>query len=124
MKKLFFILMPMVLLITLGCWTLFEFESKQTAPNPPMELLAFNSLTKDEQSLVIVSPKDSNIEKVAVTEQINPLIVQNYSKNKVFKITFNHTANELQGNLVVFADTDKKTIVGKGFDGETLAALK
>jgi len=114
----------MVLLITLGCWTLFEFESKQKIPNLPLEMAAFNSLTKKEQSLITGSPKDSLIEKIAVTDQIKPLIDKNYSKSKILKITFNHTANELRGNLFVFIDTDKKTIVGKGFDGETIAALK
>lgn len=124
MKKLIVVLLPILLLITLGCWTLFEFESGRKVPTLPIEMVAFNSLTPEEESLILASPKDSNVEKIAVTDQIKPLINKDYTKEKIFKITFNHTAIESQGNLIVFVDTNKKTVVGKEFDGETLATLK
>lgn len=113
----------MVIAIAVGGWALFE--TKQSAPDLPIEMIAFNSLTEEEtSSLIIVSPKDSQVEKVAVNDKIEALITKNYNKRKVYKITFNQTATESHGNLIVFVDTDKKTVVGKGFDGEMLATLK
>ena len=80
-----------------------------------LEMIAFNSLTDEEQKLIQVSPKDSITEKVVVTNENKRLLNQEYDKDQVYSVTFNHTETEYSGNLVVFVDLDKETVVGKGF---------
>lgn len=121
MKKIFIISLCAFLSIIIAGWSLFE--AKQGVPIVPIELVAAHSLTKAEESLITVSPKDSQVEKVAVNDEVEQWIDQNYKKRKVYKITFNQTATESQGNLIVLVGTDKKTVVGKGFDEKTLSAL-
>ena len=105
-----FILILVLVSITLsGCNI---FESKL-----PIEMIAYNSLTDEESGLIMVSPKDSTVKKVKVTDDIESLIDSNYEKNKVYSVTFNHTKTDSSGNLMVFVDLDKKTVVGKGFSG-------
>ena len=91
------------------------FDSKQSLP---IEMVAFNSLTEEEKDLILVSPKDSTVEKVVVNDDIEPFIESNYDKDKLYSVTFNHTETESSGNIVVFVDLDKKAIVGKAFSIE------
>lgn len=106
MKRLsFFSFISLVLFMLMGC----------NSNNLPLEMVAFNSLSQDEQNLIPTSPKDSVLEKVNVTAEIKALLNDDYNKTKVYSVTFNHTESESNGNLVVFVDTDKKTVVGKGF---------
>ena len=100
--------------VAIGGW--YGYESIQGSPDLPIQLVASNSLTNKEESLIIASPKDSKVEKVAVDDKVEAMINKDYSKRKVYKVTFNHTATESRGNLMVFVDTDKKTVVGKGVD--------
>jgi hypothetical protein len=65
-----------------------------------------------------VSPKDLIVKKVTVNGDVESLIGPNYNKDKVYSVSFNHSATDSSGNLVVFVDLDKKTVVGKGFIGE------
>lgn len=58
-----------------------------------------------------------------MNDTIKDMINKNYDKRKVYKVIFNHTATESNGNFIVFVDMDKETVVGKGFDEEALAAL-
>ncbi|MGG3450500.1 hypothetical protein ABER98_11545 [Domibacillus aminovorans] len=113
MKKLVFISMLILLSITLAGWNLFA--SKNDLPDLPIEMVAFNSLTDEEQDLIPVSPKDSNVEKLTVNDDIKPLIENSYIKEKVYSVTFNNSATDSSGNLVVFVDLNKKTVIGKGF---------
>lgn len=114
MKKLLFILVPSLLLVAFGGWSVFE--AKQDSSEKSILRVAYNSLTKAEESLILVSPKDSQVKKVDVTDEVEAIINKNYSEKKVYKVTFNRTATETNGNLVVFVATDKQTVVGKGFD--------
>lgn len=118
-KKIVVISLFVFLSVALAGWSVFE--AKQDSPKLPIEMVAANSLTKAEESLILVSPKDSQVEKVVVNEEVESLIDKNYNKNKVYKITFNQTATEAQGNLIVFVGVDKKTVVGKGFDEKITA---
>ncbi len=118
MKKRFVVSLIALLAVTLTGWTVFG-----TKESMPIELAAFNSLTNEEiSSLIIISPKDSQTEKVTVTNRIKPFISENYDKNNVYQVTFNNTATKSHGNLLVFVDTDKTTVVGKGFDEKTVSA--
>lgn len=84
----------------------------------PIEMIAYNSLTEQESSLIVASPKDSSVKKVRVTDDIKSLIDSNYDKNIVYSVTFNHTKTDSSGDLVVFVDLDKETVVGKGFSDQ------
>lgn len=107
MKKIVFL--PLLFLIISGC-------------NPPssenkltIEMVAFNSLSEEEQSLIPVSPKDSVIKKETVSNEMKSLIDHNYSEEQVYSVAFNDTATNTTGNLMVYVAVDKQTIVGKGF---------
>ncbi|WNS79249.1 hypothetical protein RRU94_16980 [Domibacillus sp. DTU_2020_1001157_1_SI_ALB_TIR_016] len=113
MRKIFVISLFVFLLVSLAGWSVFE--AKQDSSEKSILMVAYNSLTKAEESLIPVSPKDSRVEKVVVNDEIKSLIDKNYNKDKVYKITFNQTATETQENLIVFVGVDKKTVVGKGF---------
>lgn len=111
MNKLAFISILLLFAITLtGCNL---FDSKKDLP---IEMIAFNSLTDEEKHLIPVSPKDSIVEKVTVDGEIEALIDSNYDEEEVYSVTFNHTETDSSGNLVVFIDLDKKTVVGKDFN--------
>ncbi len=77
-------------------------------------MVAFNSLTNEEKDLIPVSPKDSIVKKVAVNDDIESLIDNDYDKDHVYSVTFNNTETDSSGKLVVFVNLDKKIVVGKG----------
>ncbi|WP_163539567.1 hypothetical protein [Gracilibacillus sp. YIM 98692] len=109
MNKLVFISLLILLSIILtGCNL---FDSKH---NLPIEMVAFNSLTNEEKDLIPVSPKDSIVKKVAVNDDIESLIDNDYDKDHVYSVTFNNTETDSSGKLVVFVNLDKKIVVGKG----------
>ncbi|WP_224753277.1 hypothetical protein [Paenibacillus terricola] len=91
-------------------------ESKQETP---IEMVAYAALTDEESELIPVSPKDSIVNKVTVNDEIKAVIDKKYNKEEVYSVTFKHTENNSSGNLVVFVDLDKKTIVGKIKQGLT-----
>ncbi len=80
-----------------------------------MEMITYNSLTNEEKDLILVSPKDSSVEKVAVSQEIVSMIDEEYEKVEVYRVIFNNTDSNNSGKLVVFVDLDGETVVGKGF---------
>lgn len=80
-----------------------------------IEMLAFGSLTDEEQDLIPVSPKDSIVEKITVNNENRSLIDKGYDKDQVYTVTFTNTETDTSGKLTVFVDLDKETVVGKGF---------
>ncbi|WP_026560909.1 hypothetical protein [Bacillus sp. J37] len=107
-----FILIPLFIslsIILLGC---------QSKENVSIEMVAFNSLTDEEQDLIPVSPKDSIVKKVTVSGDIETFIDDNYQKDEVYSVSFNHSQMNSSESLVVFVDLDKKTVVGKGIIGK------
>lgn len=81
----------------------------------PIELLAFNSLSDEEQELIPTSPKDSVVAKQAVSTENKSNIDSSYDEEEVYSVVFNNSATNTTGNLIVFIDLDKKNVVGKGF---------
>lgn len=108
MNKLEFI--PILLLLALTLTGCNLFESKNEIP---IEMVAFSSLTDEEKDLIPASPKDSIVKKVTVNGEIKSVIDKNYNKEEVYSVTFNHTETNSSGNLMVFVDLDRKTVVGK-----------
>ena len=80
----------------------------------PIELVAFESLTEEEQQLIPVSPKDSTVRKVQVTEEIEPFIAKDYEQDELYIITFHNKETDSE-ELSVFVGADKNTVIGKGF---------
>ena len=109
MRKLGFITVLFLLAFAITGCSLFESKN-----DIPIEMVAFSSLTDAEKEIIPVSPKDSIVKKVSVNGEIESLIDRNYNKEEVYSVTFNHTKTESSGNIVVFVDLDKKTVVGKG----------
>ncbi|MCM3600951.1 hypothetical protein M3175_09425 [Robertmurraya korlensis] len=109
LKKLLLFSYLMFLYISLTGCRVWDLKS-----NTPLEMVAFNSLTDEEKDLIPVSPKDSKVEKVAVSQENISMINEDYEKDEVYSVTFNNTKSEETGNLVVFLDLDKETVVGKG----------
>ncbi len=79
-----------------------------------MEMVAYNSLTDEEKDLIPVSPKDSSVEKVAVSQEVVSMMDEEYEKDEVYRVIFNNTESKTSGKLVVFVDFDGETVVGKG----------
>ncbi|MFC7684917.1 hypothetical protein [Ureibacillus sp. GCM10028918] len=118
MKKLieiptFWIFGVLLIFIVIGMVSFFSVS--KTESQIPIEMVAFNSLTDEENALIPVSPKDSIVKQVAVNNDIKASIDINYGKDQVYSVTFNNTETNTTGNLVVYVDLDKKTVLGKGF---------
>lgn len=90
--------------------------SNSSASELPIEMVAYNSLSKAEQDLIPVSPKDSTVTKENISHEIKTLIDSNYSKEQVYAVVFNNTGSSKSGNLVVYVDLDKEKSVGKGYE--------
>lgn len=108
MKKILFL--PFLFLLLTGCNSL--------ASELPIEMVAYNSLSKAEQDLIPVSPKDSTVTKENVSHEIKSVIDNNYSKEQVYAVVFNNTETAASGNLVVYIDLDKEEAVGKGYENK------
>ncbi|RAZ81311.1 lipoprotein [Planococcus halotolerans] len=106
MKKILFL--PVLFLLLTGCNT--------SASELPIEMVAYNSLSKAEQDLIPASPKDSTVTKENVSHEIKSVIDNNYSKEQVYAVVFNNTESSTFGNLVVYIDLDKEEAVGKGYE--------
>ncbi|MGM8214967.1 hypothetical protein ACLIA0_05250 [Bacillaceae bacterium W0354] len=104
-----------VLLIFMVIGIVSFFSASKTDNQLSIEMVAFNSLTDEESALIQVSPKDSIVKKLLVTDDIKTSIDMNYENDHVYSVTFNNTETNTTGNLVVFIGLDKKTVVGKGF---------
>jgi hypothetical protein len=106
------ILIPILILLSINSTGCNLFGSERSLP---IEMVAYNSLTYEEKDLIPVSPKDSIVKQVPVNNEIESLIDNNYDEDQVYSVTFNNTETNTAGNLVIFVDLDKKTVVGKGF---------
>ncbi|OMC72520.1 hypothetical protein BK126_06375 [Paenibacillus sp. FSL H7-0326] len=110
MKKLIFIPVLLLILSSLAACDL-----NSTHEQTPLEMVAFSSLTHEEQALIPASPKDSSVEKVRVNEENESYMNRNVDHDQVYAVIFNHTGTNTSGDLVVYVDLDKETVVGKGF---------
>lgn len=81
----------------------------------PIEMIAFNSLSDKEQELIPTSPKDSTVTKETISAEIKSKITPTYDEKEVYSVVFNDTAINASGNIIVFVNLDKKTVIGKGF---------
>jgi hypothetical protein len=79
-------------------------------------MIAFNSLTKEEQNKIPVSPKDSEVKKITVNDDLGDLIGDEFVGKKLYSVIFKHTETESLGNLKVYVELDKKTVVGSGYE--------
>lgn len=105
-----------------GAWT--WHDSGLAPPEQPILLVAYNDLTDEEESLIQLTPKDSKVEITAVNDYIKSVIDPAYSKKILYKVTFSHTETPSKGNLVLFVDMDKKSVVGRGFDEKSAVSLE
>ncbi|PKH12167.1 hypothetical protein [Planomicrobium sp. MB-3u-38] len=106
MRKILFL--PFLFLLLAGC--------SPSASELPLEMMAYNSLSKAEQDLIPVSPKDSTVKKEDVSSAIKSLIDSDYHKEQVYAVVFHDTGSNASGNLVVYIDLDKGKVVGKGYE--------
>lgn len=98
---------------TVSMYSTFKKENKLS-----IEMVAFNSLTNEENTLIQVSPKDSIVKQIPLSDELKGSLDSNYTENQVYSVTFNNTETGTTGNLVVFVGLDKKTVLGKGFTGK------
>lgn len=105
MKKIIILLF---LVLTMTSCSLIESKHET-----PIEMVAYGALSDEESELIPVSPKDSIVNKVTVNDEIKAVIDKDYNKEEVYSVTFNHTETNSSGNLIVFIDLDKKTVIGK-----------
>lgn len=100
-----------ILILVLSACSLVDAKRDQ-----PIEMIAYSSLTEDEQSYVLVSPKDSTVELVDVDVQIRSIVGPGYEHDQVYAVTFHQRSRDVPslGELVVYVDLDKVSVVGKG----------
>ncbi|MFC4388933.1 hypothetical protein ACFOZ1_14110 [Gracilibacillus marinus] len=113
MKKIIFGVIGTGIFLLVVMLIPFLFDSKETN-QLPLEMIAFNSLTDEEQSLIPVSPKDSIIEELEVNDKIRRML-REYEKDTLYSITFNNTETDTTGLIVVYLSLDKETVLWKGF---------
>ena len=82
----------------------------------PIQMIAFNSLTKEEENKIPVSPKDSVVNKVTVSEELGKQLGDKFTGHIIYTVTFNNTEDASNGRLVVYINKDRKTIIGKGYE--------
>ncbi|MGR3764077.1 hypothetical protein [Rossellomorea sp. NS-SX7] len=109
MKNCLSLAMICLLGILTGC-NLFKNEQL------PIELIAFNSLTREEEDKIPVSPKDSVVAKVTVSEQLGKQLGDKFTGKTIYTVTFNSTEDASNGRLVVYINKDKETVIGKGYE--------
>ncbi|QPC45886.1 hypothetical protein [Mangrovibacillus cuniculi] len=80
----------------------------------PLEMVAYNSLTREEQKQIPVSPKDSSVQVLSVDETIKSYLPNDYKDDKVHAVIFRGTETDNEGNLTVFLGQDRKSVIGKG----------
>ncbi|KAA0955185.1 hypothetical protein FQ085_16050 [Planococcus sp. ANT_H30] len=95
--------------------TLTACSSSITEKKLPIEMIAHNSLSDEEQLLIPTSPKDSLVTKEAVSAKIKAQFHSTYKQQQVYSVVFNGTDTATAGNLIVYVDLDQKTVVGKAF---------
>ncbi|MCF6137779.1 hypothetical protein [Pseudalkalibacillus berkeleyi] len=84
--------------------------------NIPIEMVAFNSLTKEEVNKIPVSPKDSVVNEVIVSEDLGKQIGDKFIGKTIYSVTFNNTEDDTNGRLIVYVSNDKETVIGKGYE--------
>ncbi|UPG66240.1 hypothetical protein [Metabacillus endolithicus] len=82
----------------------------------PIEMVAFNSLTKEEKDKILVSPKDSSVKKVTVNDELSEQFGNNLIGKRLYAVIFNGTETDSVGKLIVYVDLNKETVVGKGYE--------
>jgi hypothetical protein len=107
-KTKIFIVICLTFLIT-GC-NLFKNEKL------PIEMVAFNNLTSEEQNKIPVTPKDSIVKEITVSEKLGQKLGGKLIGKSIYSVTFNHTEDDSSGKLVVYIAKDKETVIGKGFE--------
>lgn len=85
-----------------------------TSNELPLEMVAYNSLTREEQKRIPVSPKDSSVQVLSVDEKIKSYLPNSYKDDKVHAVMFNGTQGDQDGNFTVFLSKDQETVIGKG----------
>lgn len=81
-----------------------------------LEMVAFNSLTKEEQDKIPVSPKDSVVDEVMVSEELAEIFGDKFIGKSIYSVTFNNTEDKTNGRLVVYINKDKENVIGKGYE--------
>ncbi|WP_223702227.1 hypothetical protein [Sutcliffiella deserti] len=79
----------------------------------PIEMIAFNELTSEERERILVSPKDSSVRELTVSEELGKQLGANLVGKKLYMVTFNHTETVTSGNLIVYVDMENEEVVGK-----------
>lgn len=79
-------------------------------------MTAFNSLTREEENKIPVSPKDSDVEKVTVSEQLGKQLGDKFIGKTIYTVTFNNIEDETNGRLVVYINNVKETVISKGYE--------
>ena len=79
-------------------------------------MVAFNSLTREEQNKIPVSPKDSVVDKVTVDEEMGKQVGDEFIGKTIYTVTFRGTEDETNGRLVVYLHKDRDTVIGKGYE--------
>lgn len=102
-----------ILLVVLGSFMLGEFSTDERKPSA--EMVAYNSLSQDEQRLMI-SPKDSTVQEVVVDEELGESLGKELLGNTVYAVTFHHTETADSGNLIVYLNEEKEKVLEKRTD--------
>lgn len=107
MKKIIAYVIPVIALLMSGC-------AEDTTTANSKEMLAYNSLSDNDQKRIEVSPKNSTVKKIDVKDALVKVIDSDYSNDKAYEVVFTDSDTKKQGNVVVYLDDDGKEVIGQG----------
>lgn len=107
MKKMIASVIPVIALLMSGC-------AEDTTTANSKEMLAYNSLSDNDQKRIEVSPKNSTVKKIDVKDALVKVIDSDYSNDKAYEVVFTDSDTKKQGNVVVYLDDDGKEVIGQG----------
>ncbi len=107
MKKIIASVLPVIALLMSGC-------AEDTTTANSKEMLAYNSLSDDDQKRIEVSPTNSTVKKIDVKDALVKAIESDYAKDKAYEIVFLDSKTNKQGNVVVYLDDRGKEVIGQG----------
>lgn len=107
MKKIIASVLPVIALLMSGC-------TEDTTTANSKEMLAYNSLSDDDQKRIEVSPTNSTVKKIDVKDALVKAIESDYAKDKAYEIVFMDSKTNKEGNVVVYLDDRGKEVIGQG----------
>jgi hypothetical protein len=89
-------------------------KSEKQKHTPSIQEISFKSLSLNEKNELADKREKGIVQRTVVTKRMAYLKDDKYYGRKVYSVTFKST-NPILGDIVVFVDGNKKSVIGKGY---------